>query len=64
MDFSAEACARRRLAAEAISREWLDPGFAWGASRTRREQIGDLLGRQAGARHPGPGPARSISPFA
>ena len=55
----AEARARRRFAA----RERFDPSFA-PQDRTGIEQIGDLLGGQAGARHPTLASSRSIRPFA
>jgi hypothetical protein len=59
--FSAEARARRRFTTAAGER--LDPAFAlrrWAGA----EKIRDLLGRQAGARHPTPAASRSIRPFA
>jgi hypothetical protein len=47
---------------EARAGERLDPTFPW-RRRTGAKQIGDLLGHQAGARHPAPSPSRSILPF-
>jgi hypothetical protein len=57
----AEARARCRFTTAAG--EGLDPAFAlrrWAGA----EKIRDLLGRQAGARHPTPAASRSIRPFA
>jgi hypothetical protein len=54
---------RRLSSTEARAGERLDPAFAW-RRWAGREQIGDLLGRQAGARHPALASSRSIRPFA